>query len=113
MKVISGRNVPDTLIDIGRFYRKMDRDDVGERKVKAILAAIRELAKRQIGHHADNDLPANYRCRIVDTYHIFYLIDHENNTIYVYDVRHGARKPLKPETHRRHASQAKRDNVES
>lgn len=108
MKVITGRHVAPTLLEIENYYGARGEREVADRKVKAILEAIRDLRQTQIGHRADNRLPANYRARVLEKYRIFYRVDQDIDTIFVYDVRHAARKPLTPDTHRRKANEARR-----
>jgi plasmid stabilization system protein ParE len=110
MKVRATLDLQSILASIGRYYTDIQRPDIGERKVRAIFLAIRNLAQQRIGHRADSNLPVDYRRMNVEDYAIFYRVLQDH--VLVCEVRHASRRPLKPITHKRKASSAERRGFE-
>ncbi len=112
MRVVVGRQVIATFDEIDEYYTGHGRPDLADRYVDAVDVAMRRLAKYHQHRRTSDDLPRRFRRTLAGYYVIYYEVDEAAQTVYVYEVRHGARKPLTPTTHLRRASKARRDNVE-
>lgn len=111
LEVRIGRRAEGDLQSIFEFYRDtVGRPEKGSQLVQGLLTTIGYLGDEQRGRRTDDDLPTTYRRLRSGEYYIFYIINLPLRRLTVHEVRHVARRPLQPRTHKQRAAQAERDN---
>ncbi len=106
-----GSRAESDLQSIFEFYRdKVGKPEKGRQLVNGLLDTIGDLGNNQLGRRTDDDLPAEYRRYRSGEYYIFYLINLPMRRMTVHEVRHVARRPLVPRTHKQRAARAERDS---
>jgi plasmid stabilization system protein ParE len=112
MQVRISLDVRAELAAIAEYHVLNSDEGETERLVRDLVTTMRKLGKSPYHRRTSDDLPDRFRRVVSGYYVIYYEVDQQTKTVYVYEVRHGARKPLKPATHRRLASRAHRDSFE-
>lgn len=109
LQVRAGTRVNTDLRGIASYLRSHGASpQSAERMVNELIDKMAWLGEHHVGRRVSDNLPADYRRYHVDKYIIYYRINEPENKMMVYHVRHGARKPLAPDTHRQMARTAER-----
>jgi plasmid stabilization system protein ParE len=111
LQVRAGTRVSDDLRGIARYLRGEGTSrEVADHLVNELIDKMVWLGEHHVGRRVNGNLPADYRRYHMSKYIIFYRINEAANLMTVYHVRHGARKPLQPGTHKQMARAAERAN---